>query len=184
MQSNLRSSNSSEYGKSEVINPDGQPIPHLYEAGELGAPFPSQYIAGGNLADCLISGKSAGENAATKKAPIKTIANVEETVTDFNPTSDLNKEEFELDHNQYLGKSNAGMGGELVVRVTVDDDQNITNVEVLKQSETEEISAKALATLPKLMVEQNTYEVDAVSGASRTDTALKEAVKDALSQVK
>ncbi|RHW43937.1 hypothetical protein DS832_09725 [Bombilactobacillus bombi] len=174
----------------QVLNPNGQPIAHLYEAGELGAPFANQYAGGGNLADCLISGKIAGQNAAQVKVDIQTPTNTATMVqpamqvTTNNLGSDLQKEEsFVTASNQYLGKSNAGMGDEIVVRITLDNNKKLENVEVLKQSESQDVSKEALETLPKTMVTKNTYNVDAISGATRTSAALKEAVKDALSKV-
>ncbi|MBA1434014.1 NAD(P)H-dependent oxidoreductase [Bombilactobacillus bombi] len=171
----------------QVLNPEGQPIAHLYEAGELGAPFANQYAGGGNLADCLISGKIAGQNAAQVKSDLQSAGVMQQAATDTvkNLGSDLQKEEaYSTTDNQYLGTSNAGMGDEIVVRVTLDEQQNLEQVEVLKQSESEDVSKEALKTLPQEMVTKNTYDVDAVSGATRTSTALKEAVKDALSKAK
>lgn len=71
----------------------------------------------------------------------------------------------------------------MTVRVTLGDNKNIENVEVLKQSETD-IGQEAIQKLPAEMVEKNTYEVDAVSSASATSRALKDAVKNALAKVK
>ena len=87
--------------------------------------------------------------------------------------------EFTAGKNQYIGTSDEGMGDTMTVRVTVDDNKNIKNVEVLKQSESG-IGADAIKTIPKEMVEKNTYDVDAVSGASATNRALKDAVKKAI----
>lgn len=172
----------------EIVDPDGDPIPHLYGAGELGAPFVNQYAGGGNLADCLIFGKIAGENAAKEKSPLtasdeSNLINSEQT-SDFVATSDNQKNDsnFSVGINQYLGYSKAGMGDELVVRVTVDTNKSIKNIEVLKESETEQ-GSEALLKLPKEMIAKNTYEVDAVSGASATSNALRDAVKDALSKI-
>jgi len=50
--------------KCEVIDINGNPIPHLYEAGELGDIFATKYLGANSIADLLISGKIAGENAA------------------------------------------------------------------------------------------------------------------------
>ena len=51
----------------EVIDLNGKVIPHLYEAGELGDIFATKYIGANSIADLLISGKIAGENAAKPK---------------------------------------------------------------------------------------------------------------------
>lgn len=82
--------------------------------------------------------------------------------------------------NQYLGRSNAGVGNEVVVRITVDDDKKLKDIEILKQSE---IGAQTIESMPKEMISKNTYEVDSISGASATSRALKEAVKDAMNKI-
>lgn len=84
--------------------------------------------------------------------------------------------------NQYLGRSNAGVGNEVVVRITVDDDKKLKDIEILKQSETG-IGAQAIESMLKEMISKNTYEVDSISGASATSRALKEAVKDAMNKI-
>jgi len=47
-----------------VLNPFGEPIGHLYVAGELGSIWGFLYLSGGNLAECFVSGRIAGERAA------------------------------------------------------------------------------------------------------------------------
>ena len=51
----------------QVLDTFGNPIPHLYSAGELGGICSFQYQGGGNLAEAMVFGKIAGENAATPK---------------------------------------------------------------------------------------------------------------------
>ncbi|MGI6151588.1 MAG: FAD-binding protein [Christensenellales bacterium] len=53
--------------KAEVLDLHGNPIPHLYSAGELGAMWPDMYNGGGNLAEASIFGRIAGKNAAAPK---------------------------------------------------------------------------------------------------------------------
>jgi succinate dehydrogenase/fumarate reductase flavoprotein subunit len=50
-----------------VLNPFGEPIPGLYAAGELGSVFGHVYLAGGNLAECMVGGRIAGKMAAAEK---------------------------------------------------------------------------------------------------------------------
>jgi hypothetical protein len=50
-----------------VIGIDGQPIPRLYSAGELGSIYASNYNAGGNVGECFAFGRVAGRNAAAEK---------------------------------------------------------------------------------------------------------------------
>ena len=175
-------------GHCQVLDPNNQPIPHLYEAGELGSPFVNKYTTGGNVADCLISGKIAGENAAMLKQdlPVSGGIDLNEAAvnSNFDATSDEDKGQYSVGENQYLGYSNQGMGDGVVVRTTVGDNGQIKNVEILKQTESDDYGLKAVKELPQKMVEENTYDVDAVSGASQTSRAIKEAVKDSLDKVK
>ncbi|MBI2860765.1 MAG: FAD-binding protein [Chloroflexi bacterium] len=50
--------------RQQVIDVFGQPIPHLYAAGELGSFWSHVYLLSGNLSECLTSGRVAGRNAA------------------------------------------------------------------------------------------------------------------------
>lgn len=187
--------------RSEILDANQNPIPHLYGAGELGGICANQYQGGGNLAECLIFGKIAGENAARAKSdydfgdiettepetPATTDATTaaSEHETAASSQSDLAADDFsdiELGDNQYLGVSDTGMGGAVAVRIT-DVDGQLTNVEIVSQSETGEIGGRAVATLPQQMVDANSYDVDVVSGASVTSRAIKDAVKAALAKV-
>ena len=47
-----------------VLNPFGEAIDGLYVAGELGSIWGFLYLSGGNLAECFVSGRIAGERAA------------------------------------------------------------------------------------------------------------------------
>ena len=50
--------------KAQVMGTDGQPIPNLFSAGELGGVNAFYYQGTGNVGECLVFGKIAGENAA------------------------------------------------------------------------------------------------------------------------
>jgi 3-oxosteroid 1-dehydrogenase len=54
--------------KSQVMDPDGNPIPHLYATGELGSVYGFLYpTGGGNLAEMIAFGRIAAENAVAEK---------------------------------------------------------------------------------------------------------------------
>lgn len=174
--------------KAEVVDNDNNVIPHLYAAGELGSLMGRQYNGGSNLAENLIFGKIAGENAASTKPEIKTSTTVDAqtsaSVHEEGLGSDVGEEHFETKANQYIGKSTAGMGNEIVVRVTAPEKDDIQNIEILKQSESDDYGLKAVKELPKEIVAKNSVDVDTVSGASASSKAIKEAVANALKQVK
>jgi succinate dehydrogenase/fumarate reductase flavoprotein subunit len=46
-----------------VLDPFGEPIEGLYAAGELGSVFGHVYMAGGNLAECIVGGRNAARSA-------------------------------------------------------------------------------------------------------------------------
>jgi succinate dehydrogenase/fumarate reductase flavoprotein subunit len=51
-------------GERRVLDRDRDPIGSLYSAGELSSAFKFVYQGGGNLAECIVFGRVAGENAA------------------------------------------------------------------------------------------------------------------------
>lgn len=52
-----------------VLDWNNQPIPRLYTAGEISSTWKFVYQGGGNLTECLVCGRIAGENAAAE-APL------------------------------------------------------------------------------------------------------------------
>jgi uncharacterized protein with FMN-binding domain/Pyruvate/2-oxoacid:ferredoxin oxidoreductase delta subunit len=74
-----------------------------------------------------------------------------------------------------------GKSPDLKVAVTVKGDK-ITNVEILSNNETK--GKEAIKTIPNKIVEKQSTEVDAVSGATMTSRGIMMAVNDALSQAK
>ena len=54
--------------KRQVVDWDGNAIPRLYAAGEIASVFKFVYQAGGNLAECIVCGRTAGANAASEPA--------------------------------------------------------------------------------------------------------------------
>jgi succinate dehydrogenase/fumarate reductase flavoprotein subunit len=52
--------------RQRVLNTFAEPIPRLYEAGELGSIWGHLYLSGANLTECLITGRIAGANAAAE----------------------------------------------------------------------------------------------------------------------
>ena len=48
--------------KGEILDLDGQPIPHLYSAGEFGSIWANMYQGAGNLGECLAFGRISARN--------------------------------------------------------------------------------------------------------------------------
>ena len=51
-----------------MLDQPGQPIPRLYEAGELGSMISDLYQNGSYLTEAMISGRAAGRNAVLAKS--------------------------------------------------------------------------------------------------------------------
>lgn len=168
--------------RAEVLDANNEPIPHLYSAGELGGINANEYNAGENIAECLIFGKIAGENAATSSD-----SDHVEVTNGLSAINDLKADEPDttVAKNQYIGRSNSGIGDGITVKVTMDPmNEHIKDIEIVQENESSDIGGIALKELSNEMIKKNTYDVDAVSGASSSSNAIKEAVKDALNQTK
>ena len=50
----------------QVMRPNGEPIPRLYSAGELGSIYSYLYQGTGNIGECLVFGRIAGRNVAAE----------------------------------------------------------------------------------------------------------------------
>lgn len=72
-----------------------------------------------------------------------------------------------------------GLFGAIKVSVAVQGGK-ITEVKVLEHSETEGIADAAISRVPDAIIEKQTVDVDAVSGATYTSKGIIDAVKDAL----
>jgi succinate dehydrogenase/fumarate reductase flavoprotein subunit len=161
----------------EVLDVWGNPIPHLYSAGELGSFYPDIYQGAGNLSECLFTGRRAGINAAAPKrdSPAAGVMG-NRTPVDFRSKAAA----IAVGAGEYLG-TGSGIGGELIVKIKLDG-QRILSVEVVKHNETPGISDKALETIPRLIVEKQSPRVDTVSGATVTSNAIIQAVTAALNR--
>lgn len=173
--------------RAEVLDVDGNPIPHLYSAGEFGGLTAHNYQGATNIAECLIFGRIAGENAAAKKDELPVYQMHKKVSSDLVYTlgaTDEIAESFDTTANEYIGKG-SGIGGDVVVKCRIEDGK-ITNIEIISQSETEGIGSRAIEAIPAQFIGCSSIdeinEIDGVSGASITSNALKAAVIDCLTQ--
>ena len=81
-----------------------------------------------------------------------------------------------------VGDSEIGGKGAIEVAVTVDENGAVTAIEVTKNGDTAGISDPAVAQIPGLIVKQQTANVDAVAGATKTSDAIMAAVLDAVTK--
>ncbi|MBO5544984.1 MAG: flavocytochrome c, partial [Oscillospiraceae bacterium] len=165
----------------EVISTEGEVIPALFACGETTGGIHGGNRVGGNaVCDFIVFGRIAGQNAAAYAAGAEVAAPAEEEA----PAEEAPAEEAAAPAAGEDGKvtvTGTGMGidGEVQVQV-VADESIIYSVEVVKQNETVGIGSIAVEQLPGAIVAANSYNVDGVSGATITSTAIRDAVKMAL----
>lgn len=160
----------------EILDVWGEPIPHLYSAGEFGSFYPDCYNGGGNLGECIWTGNKAGANAAAVKNDTTQSGMLKKGALDLRAKETA----YELGANQYLGRA-LGMGIDLFVVVTYAGN-TIQEVKVVSNFETPGIGSKAVEQIPGKIVAANSTEVDAVTGATVTSKAIMAAVNDAVAQ--
>lgn len=162
--------------KGQVIAIDGTPIPHLYEAGELGDIHSHCYNASCNIGGGLAFGRIIARQVC-------------QTPDDTDPASQLAGEPwhpapreeavYECAENQFIGKGQGKGGLPMVVRVTKDGDA-ISEIEILEHYETLGLVDKALEQMPQRIIDAQSTEVDVVTGATMTSIGIISAVADAL----
>lgn len=167
----------------EVLDMEGNAIPHLYSAGELGSFWNDVYCGGGNIAETMYTGRTAGANAAAEKEEVPTAkialvsSNVKELGSDLDTSATA---DVQLGENEYLG-TGQGLHGDVVVKVKVENGKP-TAIEVVEEHETEGITDAVWATMPDSMIAAGTANVDTIAGATLASKGLIEAVNDAISQ--
>ncbi|ASA24793.1 FAD-binding protein [Paenibacillus donghaensis] len=75
-----------------------------------------------------------------------------------------------------------GKDGKIQVEVTMDDKQQITDIQIISQNETAGIGVEAMNKVTDQILSGQTLSIDAVSGASESSQAILSAVEDALKQ--
>ena len=79
--------------------------------------------------------------------------------------------------------SAAGMGGDVTVTVTVDEN-SITDVEIEGDQETPGIGSMAVEQMPQMILDAQSEEVDGVATATITSNAIRTALTEALAQAR
>jgi succinate dehydrogenase/fumarate reductase flavoprotein subunit len=164
----------------EVLDVWGNPIPHLYSAGEFGSFYTDIYNGGGNLGECAFTGREAGKNAAAPKNDVsRTSVLGSRSQVDLRTPPPV----YTTGPNEYIGVGE-GIGGELVVKVTLDSAKKITAINFLRIHESRGISDRAVTQVPQAIIRTNSTNVDTITGATVTSRAIIEAVNDALSKAR
>lgn len=145
-----------------VLTADGKKIAGLYAAGEVTGGIHGGNRLGGNaIVEIFVSGRTAA-NAIE--------ADFKEKAANAAPVT--------FKAGEYEGSAQ-GKDGEVKVKVTLSD-KAIEKVEVTEQQETQGIADPALEKIPAAIVDQQSTDVDSISGATITSDAIKAAAAAAL----
>lgn len=168
----------------EVIDLDGNVIPHLYSAGEFGSMYIHGYNGGGNVSEALATGRIAGANAAkANKSELPAVSNViADAKADKTEDAVEESEVLELKDGTYQG-AGRGMASDIMVDVVVAGGK-IESVTVTAASDTPGIFEAAVEKIPAKVVEAQSTSVDVVAGATMTSNGIIAAVEAALAGAK
>ena len=75
-----------------------------------------------------------------------------------------------------------GRNGEIKVSVTINSNGEIENIEILEHEENIEFINASFSKIKNNIIEQNTYNVHTVTGATDTSNGIIEAIKNAVEQ--
>ena len=157
----------------QVTRLDGTTIPGLFAAGEVTTVTNSN---GYTISNAITFGRIAAQSAL-KYMNGELVEEVKEEVESNESLFDMSQP---LTDGEYEA-SVEGQEGKMIVKTTITDGK-INNVEIVEQHETAGVADAALETLPNAIVEANSVDVDAVSGASLTSGRIQQAVVDCLKQ--
>ena len=142
-------------------------------------------LIAGLLAGILSIALLLGMEAIERKAPVPEVeepaAQSSEIPAPAEPASaSVSADtEGEFQPGDYTGTAN-GFGGPVDVTLTVGDAGGITNVEIKGDGETPDVGGAAIPTLAGSILEAQSADIDAVSGATFTSQAVKDAAAQAL----
>lgn len=168
-----------------VIDLEGNVMQGLYGAGEVtGGVHGAERLGGNALADIIVFGREAGINAADMAMADGGIGVIAKTETAESNRPKISEEATaQYKDGIYTGEA-TGNNGNVQVEVTVKDGF-IDGINVLEHHETSTIFESIQEQLiPNIIYSQSTTEVDAVSGASNSSTAVMEAIEKALTIAK
>ena len=171
----------------QVLDVNGDAIPGLYAAGECTGGIWGKFVSGGTgVMGPVAFGRIAARHAmANEPAEGYTMQTAQTVITpDLFEKEESAESRFDMSQTLTDGEYTAtvdGQEGQMVVNVTITDGK-IANVVIAENHETQSVAGAALETLPGRIVEQNSCDVDGVSGATLTSGRIMDAVAACLTQ--
>lgn len=172
----------------QVVDEAGNAIPGLYAAGEVVGGIWGKFVSGGTgvmgpVAFGRITGRNVVNMEPAEGQPVKEASFVlKEELFEKEETSGESYDMSGIKDGSYEAVVD-GQNGDMTVQVVVTDGR-ISEVNVISNHETENIAGPALERVPAAIVEQNSPNVDGVTGATLTSGRIMEAVKECLDQAK
>ena len=168
-----------------VVDAEGNVIPGLYAAGEVVGGIWGKFVSGGTgvmgpITFGFIAGENAMKDTLSEGYEVKPAANLFDASL-FEKEA-VSTDRFDMSKTLADGEYSAsvdGQEGKLEVKVVVTDGK-IANVEIVEQHETAGVADGALESLPKAIVEENSVNLDVVSGATLTSERIFSAVAECL----
>lgn len=170
-----------------VLDEQGNAIPGLYAAGEVTGGIWGKFVSGGTgvmgpIAFGRIAARSAMSDTLATNYEVKPASNIfDKTLFEQEATI---KERFDMEATLTDGTYSTtvdGQNGPMEVEVEIKDGK-INNVTIKSHNETDGIANNALDTIPTNIVDQNSVNIDTVTGATLTSNRILDAVTECLTQ--
>ncbi len=172
----------------QVVDEAGNAIPGLYAAGEVVGGIWGKFVSGGTgvmgpVAFGRITGRNVVNMEPAEGQPVKEASFVlKEELFEKKEAAGEKYDMSGINDGTYEAVVD-GQNGDMTVQVVVAEGK-ISEVTVVSSHETENIAAPAIEKVPAAIVEQNSPDVDGVTGATLTSGRIMEAVKQCLDQAK
>ena len=166
----------------------GEGIPGLYAAGEVVGGIWGKFVSGGTgVMGPVVFGRISGRNVvnlelAEGKAVKEAFFMLDSALFEKEKASAETYDMSGIKDGIYEAVVD-GQSGDMTVQVMVAEGK-IGAVTIVSHHETETIALPALEKIPAAIVENNSPDVDSVTGATLTSERIREAVKACLEQSK
>lgn len=171
----------------QVLDGSGTAIPGLYAAGEVVGGIWGKFVSGGTgVMGPVVFGRLAARHAMSNEPATGYEVKPAENMLDADlfVKDKTSENEFDMSKELKDGKYETtvdGQEGPMTVAVTIADGK-ISEVVVGDNKETEAIASGAIKDIPAKIVEANSVDVEAVSGATLTSERIKKAVVQCLTE--
>ncbi|SCI97828.1 Fumarate reductase flavoprotein subunit precursor [uncultured Clostridium sp.] len=171
----------------QVLDGSGTAIPGLYAAGEVVGGIWGKFVSGGTgVMGPVVFGRLAARHAMSNELATGYEVKPAENMLDADlfVKDKTSENEFDMSKELKDGKYETtvdGQEGPMTVNVTIADGK-ISEVVVGDNKETEAIASGAIKDIPAKIVESNSVDVEAVSGATLTSERIKKAVVQCLTE--